>query len=75
MAEGQRRAKLNAGDRGPQTACVRLPGFINEQEIGLGDIIRRVTYALSIEPCTGCEKRAAMLNSWLAFYPKSGRTR
>ena len=38
---------------------IRLPGFIKEEEIGLGDVIKRVTYAMAIKPCTGCEKRAA----------------
>jgi len=43
---------------------VRLPGFLIEEEIGLGDAIKRVTYAMGIRPCGGCEKRAAALNRW-----------
>jgi hypothetical protein len=46
---------------------VRLPGFINEEEVGLGDAIKRVTYAMGIRPCGGCEKRAAALNRWMSF--------
>ena len=46
---------------------IRLPGFVKEQEIGLGDVIKRVTYAIGIKPCTGCEKRAATLNRWVRF--------
>ena len=46
---------------------IRLPGFIKEEEIGLGDVIKRVTYAMAIKPCTGCEKRAAALNRWMRF--------
>ena len=46
---------------------VRLPGFIKEEELGLGDAIRRVTYAMGIKPCGRCEKRAAALNRWMAF--------
>ena len=46
---------------------VRLPGFIKDEEIGLGDVIKRVTYALGIKPCQGCEKRAAALNHWMHF--------
>jgi hypothetical protein len=46
---------------------IRLPGFVKEQEIGLGDVIKRVTYAMGIKPCTGCEKRAATLNRWVRF--------
>jgi hypothetical protein len=49
---------------------VRLPGFITDEEIGLGDAVKRVTYALGIKPCGGCERRAAALNRWLTF---SGR--
>lgn len=47
---------------------VRLPGFIDE-EIGLGDAIKRVTYAMGVKPCSGCEKRAAALNRWMRFSP------
>jgi hypothetical protein len=46
---------------------VRLPGFLIEEEIGLGDAIKRVTYAMGIKPCGGCEKRAATLNRWMHF--------
>lgn len=46
---------------------VRLPGFLIEEEMGLGDAIKRVTYALGIKPCGGCEKRAAALNQWMQF--------
>ena len=46
---------------------VRLPGFLIDEEIGLGDAIRRVTYAMGIKPCGGCEKRAAALNRWMHF--------
>ena len=46
---------------------VRLPGFLVEEEIGLGDVIKRTTYALGINPCTGCERRAAALNRWMTF--------
>lgn len=46
---------------------VRLPGFLIEDEIGLGDAVKRVTYAMGVKPCTGCEKRAAALNRWMRF--------
>jgi hypothetical protein len=49
------------------TYRVRLPGFLIEEEIGLGDAIKRVTYATGIKPCAGCEKRALMLNRWMHF--------
>ena len=51
----------------PQPLRVRLPGFLIEEEIGLGDVIKRITYAAGIQPCRGCEKRAATLNRWIHF--------
>ena len=44
---------------------VRLPRFLVREEVGLGDAIKRVTYAVGIKPCGGCEKRAARLNRWV----------
>lgn len=46
---------------------VRLPGFLIEHEIGLGDAIKRVTDAMGIQPCEGCQRRAAALNRWMHF--------
>jgi hypothetical protein len=46
---------------------VRLPGFIIDEEIGLGDVIKRSTSYIGIRPCGGCERRAAALNRWLIF--------
>ena len=37
---------------------LRLPGFISDEEIGLGDVI---------QPCAGCGRRADALNRWLVF--------
>ena len=55
------------------THRVRLPGFINEQEIGLGDVIKRVTSTFGIAPCDDCARRAAMLNHGMVF--SGGRTK
>jgi hypothetical protein len=46
---------------------VRLPGFVRDEDIGLGDLVKRTTASLAIKPCAGCERRAAMLNRWLTF--------
>jgi len=51
---------------------VRLPGFVHEEEVGLGDAIKHATYALGVRPCSGCERRAATLNRLLVF---TGRSR
>ncbi len=49
---------------------VRLPGFITDKDVGLGDVIKRATSAVGIKPCGGCTRRAAALNRWMIF---SGR--
>ena len=59
--------KETVGSIERQPHRVRLPGFIKEEEIGLGDVIKRVTYAMGIKPCPGCVKRAAALNRWMRF--------
>jgi hypothetical protein len=46
---------------------VRLPGFIIEDQVGLGDVIKRATYAVGFKPCPGCEKRAITLNHSVVF--------
>jgi hypothetical protein len=49
---------------------VRLPGFVSDEEVGLGDVIKRATSTVGIRPCGGCDRRAATLNRWMVF---SGR--
>jgi len=62
---------ITTGGRSDQTQRephrVRLPGFVVEEEIGLGDVVKRATYAMGIKPCGGCEKRAAAMNRWMVF--------
>lgn len=59
------RADLDQNKHRPHR--VRLPGFITDEEIGLGALIQRTTSYLGIQPCGGCERRAAALNRWLVF--------
>jgi len=54
-------------ERQPQPYHVRLPGFLIEGEMGLGDIVKKITYSIGVQPCSGCEKRAAALNRWMRF--------
>ena len=49
---------------------VRLPGFVSEEDVGLGDAIKRATSTVGVTPCGGCGRRAAALNRWMVF---SGR--
>jgi hypothetical protein len=46
---------------------IRLPGFVTDEAVGFGDAVKRVSYALGVAPCGGCERRAAALNRWVAF--------
>jgi hypothetical protein len=57
----------------PRPYIVRLPGFVSDEEVGLGDVVKRVTYSVGIKPCGGCGKRAAALNRWVAFTGRRGR--
>ena len=57
--------KFTSDERRPYR--VRLPGFLIDEEIGLGDAIKRVTYSLGISPCDACKTRAAALNRWVRF--------
>jgi hypothetical protein len=52
---------------------VRLPGFVIDEDVGLGDAVKRVTYAMGVTPCSGCERRAAALNRWVTLAGKSSR--
>lgn len=41
---------------------VRLPGFVSDEDVGVGDLIKRATMAAGIRPCGGCGRRAEALN-------------
>jgi hypothetical protein len=51
---------------------VRLPGFVPDEPLGLGDAVKRVTSSLGIRPCAPCQRRAERLNSWMIL---TGRER
>jgi hypothetical protein len=61
-----------AGRSGRQPYRVKLPGFIGDEDVGLGDVVTKTTSAVGIRPCGGCARRATALNRWLVF---SGRGR
>jgi hypothetical protein len=54
---------------------VRLPGFVTDDDLGLGDVIKRMTYVVGIKPCGNCEQRAATLNRWVGFSGRRSRPR
>jgi hypothetical protein len=52
---------------------IRLPRFVSDEDIGLGDVVTRATSFFGIKPCEGCERRAAALNRWMVFYGRHSR--
>jgi hypothetical protein len=63
----------NDPHRGQPAHRIRLPGFLLDKEIGLGDIIKRATSYVGIAPCSACEDRAESLNEWIGFGPGTRR--
>ena len=60
--------KPNADTESPAARYrVRLPGFLVEEEVGLGNVIKKATASAGITPCGPCQKRAAALNRWMSF--------
>ena len=51
----------------PARRTVRLPVFVSDEPVGLGDVIKRATSTIGIKPCGGCAQRATRLNSRVAF--------
>lgn len=49
---------------------IKLPGFLIEDEVGLGDVVKRATSLVGLAPCGGCAQRAATLNRAVAFVPR-----
>ena len=52
------------------TVRVSIP-FELAQDVGLGDVIRRLTSKVGISPCAPCEQRAAALNRYVTFTGRS----
>jgi hypothetical protein len=46
---------------------IRLPEFVSDDEIGLGDMVKRATNWIGITPCGGCTRRAERLNRAVTF--------
>lgn len=56
-----------AGQDQRKSHRVRLPGFITDEDVGLGDIVKKATSIVGIPPCGGCVERARRLNNWMVF--------
>lgn len=68
MNEARQPLKKPMSDARPYR--VRLPGFVTDHDVGLGQAVKRVTSALGIRHCAGCQRRAATMDRWVTF---SGR--
>ena len=64
---GDAPADLPSGSSRPGPRQVRLPGFISEEAVGLGDVVKRATARAGIKPCGGCSRRAEALNRRVQF--------
>lgn len=60
----------STGGESREPIRVRLPGFLQE-DVGLGDAIKRATSLVGIKPCISCQERARLLNQRVVF--SSGR--
>ena len=67
--------RSSAGGLDPAMHMVRVPTFLLSQEIGLGQVLKRISTALGARPCARCEERAARLDRWLRFVPAERRRR
>lgn len=53
---------------------ISVPGWLmHHEEVGLGTAIKRVSSHLGIRPCSGCERRAEVLNEWIVFNRREQR--
>jgi len=55
-------------EEAPSKHSIRIPFLTDDAKIGLGDVIRKVTHAVGIRSCPGCERRATRLNRWMSFH-------
>ncbi len=60
MPDRQPEPATSHQQRGPHR--VRLPGFVSSEDVGLGEVVSRVTTRMGVRPCGGCRRRAAALD-------------
>ena len=56
-SDGRRRARFS----------IPVPGLTPGRSVGLGSVLKHVTSAVGIRPCSGCKERAARLDSLVQF--------
>jgi hypothetical protein len=62
--------QTSAGVRAKAPRPVRLPSFIVGEPVGLGTAVKRITQAVGVSPCGGCNERASRLNRFIEFRPR-----
>lgn len=55
-------------ENGAKARRVRMPGFLVNDEVGLGDVLKSVTSTVGVRPCGGCNRRAAAMNRRVVLY-------
>lgn len=65
--------QIGGGHREREPFRVRIPGFVSETDIGLGDLAGRAATSMGIQHCGGCARRATALNNWLVIAPWRSR--
>jgi len=63
--------KVDEAEKRPELPRFRLPGFVREEAIGLGDVVSRTAAAIGVRPCGGCARRAEALNRWMTIGRKT----
>ena len=63
-------ASSNASGRDRKPLTVRVPRFVADSEIGLGEAIRRVTATAGVKACGGCIRRARALDRRFTLAPR-----
>ncbi len=69
MSDDRKPAADSIGDSIPAAHTVRLPRFIVKEPLGLGQIVKRMTSAIGVQPCGPCERRANRMDQWLRVLP------
>jgi hypothetical protein len=64
---------LRADEERGSKHSIRLPRFLVDEPVGLGQVVKRITKLIGVQPCGACEDRAARLDQWLSISPTKQR--
>jgi hypothetical protein len=54
-------------DRPQAPFRVRLPGFVGDEDLDLGELVSRVAATAGLRPCGGCAGRREALDRWVVL--------